>query len=96
MCTNPRFLYGYCHADLTAQLRYFLTTCQKKLMMKATLTMAGSQTHAVKVRNTLGHLNKAAKTKTITRHQLFHSLLPGLEKRPRLHVAGASLKEGKA
>lgn len=67
--------------------------------MKAKLTMAGCQTHAVKVRNTLGHLNKAAKTRTITRHQLFHSLLPGLEKKkkgPRLHVAGASIKEGKA
>lgn len=51
----------------------------------------------VKVRNTLGHLNKAAKTRTITRHQLFHSLLPGLEKKGlRLHVAGASIKEGKA
>lgn len=65
-------------------------------MMKAKLTMAGSQTYAVKVRNTPGHLNKAAKTRTITHHQLFHSLLPGLEKRPRLHVAGASIKEGKA
>lgn len=68
-------------------------------MMKAKLTMAGTQTHAVKVRNTLGHLNKAAKTRTITHHQLFHSLLPGLEKkkeRPRLHVAEASTEEGKA
>lgn len=60
--------------------------------------MAGTQTHAVKVRNTLGHLNKAAKTRTITHHQLFHSSLPGLEKkeRPRLHVAEASIEEGKA
>lgn len=90
MWTNPHFLYIYCHGDLSTDLRYFLTMCQKKLTMKAKLTVAGTQTHVVKVRNTLGHLNKAAKTRTITHHQLFHSLLPGLEKKKRTAQAARS------
>lgn len=58
-------------------------------MMKAKLTVAGSQTPVVKVRNTLERFNKAAKTRTITHHQLFRAPVPGLE-----HVAAASPEEG--